>query len=105
VKLSSLYTGNARYRWSVAFRAVAAIGGGYVLTSLLIIAGAIVLPFVGVGQAEATLATSLASFPIYAVIIMAVFQARNTLRAWLWVAGACVPPLLVYAAFQHGAAG
>jgi len=100
--LSALYADHARYRWSVAFRVLAALGGGYVLTSLLIIAGAILLPFVGVGQAEATLATSLASFPIFAVIIMAVFHARTTVRAWVWVIAACVPPAIVYAVFQQG---
>jgi hypothetical protein len=95
----------AYLRWSVAGRVVAAVAGGYLLTSLLIIAVAILLPYAGVGQAEAVLATSMASFPLYAAIVMAVFHARTATRAWVALIIASVPPAIVYGVFQYGGAG
>lgn len=47
-------------------RVIAAIFGGYVLTSLFAIAGALLLSIVGVNKAEAGLATTMGSFLIYA---------------------------------------
>lgn len=84
-----------RYRWSVAFRTLAAVVGGYVVTSLSNIAVPLLLGAVGVDVPQALLATTMGSFLLYAAIIMAVFHARSATRAWLWLAGASVPFLLV----------
>ncbi|MCP1469671.1 ABC-type transport system involved in multi-copper enzyme maturation permease subunit [Sphingobium sp. OAS761] len=67
---------------SLASRALAAIAGGYVLASLVTAAIALLLGRLGVSQAQALLAATMASFPLYAAIIMAVFHARSAARAW-----------------------
>lgn len=84
----------AHDRLSVAARIIAAISGGYVLTSLLSIALALALTVFGVNKAEAVLAITMASFLIYAVIVMAVFHARTATRAWFGLAMASLPPTL-----------
>ena len=81
----------AAYRWSIASRALAAIVGGYALTSLAILALSLTLPWFGMSRAEAVLASTLASFLIYTAIIMAVFHAQSVARAWAWQFGAAVP--------------
>jgi hypothetical protein len=43
-------------------------------------------------QAQALLATTMASFLVYAAIVMAVFHARSAVRAWMWLAVAAVLP-------------
>jgi hypothetical protein len=48
-------------------------------------------------QAQALLATTMASFLVYAAIVMAVFHARSAVRAWMWLAVAAVPPGMVTA--------
>lgn len=83
------------YRWSVASRALAAIAGGYALTSLIVLLLSLALPWVGVSQAEAVLASTILSFLIYTAIIMAVFHARSAGRAWALLIGAGVPLGLV----------
>jgi len=75
----------ARYRWTVAARALAAIPLNYLLTSIVVGLLARHLPL---NPVEASAAATLASFAIFAVIAMAVFQARSAGRAWLWMAGA-----------------
>jgi len=78
-------------RLSVLSRVVAAFGGGYVLVSVLTVAASLVLAMMGVNKAEAVLATTIASFLIYALIIMAVFHARSATRAWIGILIATVP--------------
>jgi len=41
--------------------------------------------------ARTLLGTMLASFLVWAAIIMAVFYAHSATRAWLWVIGSAVP--------------
>jgi len=97
-------TTTSTYRWSVASRAIAAIVGGYMLTSFVSIAVSLLLAEMGVNKAEAVLAMSMASFLIYAVVIMAVFTARTPTRAWVGLVIASIPPALFYA-FYHGGGG
>lgn len=85
----------ARGRWSVTFRVLAAIVGGYALASLITVVLSLMLPWIGVGQAEAVLATTIVSFLIYAAIIMAVFHARSALQAWICLFIAALPCGLV----------
>jgi Protein of unknown function (DUF3649) len=91
---------STRY-WSVVSRVAAAGLGGYALTSLSTIALSLLLAELGVGRAEAVVASIIASFPYYAVIIMAVFCARSATRAWMGLIIASVPPGLV-AIFLRG---
>lgn len=77
----------ARQRWSIASRVLAAIGGGYALTSISSTALAYGLPLIaGVSRAQGVLAATLLSFVIYTVAALAVFCARSATRAWAGLA-------------------
>jgi hypothetical protein len=91
----------AQYRWSLVSRVTAAIAGGYVLTSLLAIALALLLTVFGMNKAEAVLAITMASFLMYALIVMAVFHAATATRAWLGLAIAGIPPAVFAAIFDR----
>jgi hypothetical protein len=93
----------ARYRWSVASRAVAAVGGGYVAASLFNLAVPLLLAQFGVNQAQALLAATTASFLLYGAIIMAVFHARSATRAWAWLVGSALPLGIVILLLLPGA--
>ena len=79
------------YRLSVTSRVLAGVVGGYALTSLVNIALPLLLGLAGVSCAQALYAVTMASFLLYAAIIMAVFHASSATRAWMWIAGAIVP--------------
>ena len=79
-------TDGARRRWLIAARVLAATLGGYAVISLLTLTAPLVLGRLGVDQAEALLAVTTASFPVYAAIVMAVFHARSAMRAWALLA-------------------
>jgi len=72
--------GIRRHRLHVLVRAIAAIIGGYVVTALAVACLARLLPM---RAAEASIAATLASFAIYASIIVTVFPARSMLRVWI----------------------
>jgi len=93
------------HRLSVASRIVAAAAGGYALASLTTIAVPLLLPVFGINQAQSLLMTSLLSFPIYAGVVMAVFHARTATRAWIGLAIAAAPLVLVYVFFHAGGQG
>ena len=78
----------ARRRWSIASRVLAAIFGGYALTSLLTLALPLALGRAGFSQAQVLLVATIGSFIIYASIIMAVFSARSAKRAWVMLLAA-----------------
>ena len=82
----------AQYRWAVASRALAAIGGGYVLSAVCSTAMALWLPL---ARAEAVLTGTMASFLVYTGAVMWVFAARTAWHAW---AGVAVPSALLGAA-------
>jgi Zn-dependent membrane protease YugP len=85
----------ARYRWSVASRALAAVVGGYAVTSLFNLAFSLLLGAIGVNVPQALLGTTMASFLLYAAIIMAVFHVSSAARAWAGLAGAAVPLAII----------
>lgn len=68
------------YRLSVAARALAAVVGGYIVTSQVIAVLALLLPL---PPSEAALAATLLSFAIYAAIVLAVFAIRSIARVWI----------------------
>ncbi len=78
-------------RWSVASRTLAATVGGYALVSLMTLVVPLLLGTIGVSRPQSWLATTMASFPIQAAIVMAVFHARTATRAWLGLLVAAVP--------------
>lgn len=88
-------------RWAVISRIAAAAGGGYIVVSVLAISGALLLDMAGVNRAEAVLATSMASFPVYAVVVMAVFHARTATRAWIGLVAAGLPLALFSALYDR----
>lgn len=82
---------DAKERWSLASRVLAAAGGGYALTALTTLAASLALTWIGVGKAEAVLTSTMISFLLYAAIVMAVFHARTASRAWIGLILAAVP--------------
>lgn len=82
---------NLRERLSVASRITAGAVGGYVLTSLITVVLFLLLRAQGMTRDEALLAPTIASFVLYAAIIMAVFHARSAAKAWLWLIGLSIP--------------
>lgn len=67
------------YRWAVASRVLAAIFGGYLLTSLITALLGFLLPG---PRAEAVLTATMLGFAFYAGIVVWVFSASTATRAW-----------------------
>ncbi|MCG8359152.1 MAG: DUF3649 domain-containing protein [Kiloniellales bacterium] len=88
---------NARHRWSAASRVLAAVVGGYALTSLLTLAVPLLFSAAGLSQAQALHATTMAGFLVYAGIVIMVFHARSATQAWTWLAVAAVPAGIIIA--------
>lgn len=82
---------DARGVVSLLARAVAAVVGGYLLSVGATIALTVLLSWLGVSMVEAVLGGTMASFLLYAVIVMAVFHARTARRAWLGLLVAATP--------------
>ena len=68
-----------RYRLAVASRAVAAIGGGYVLSAVAAALLAVILPM---QPAEAVITATLLSFIVFCCAVLWVFAASTAWRAW-----------------------
>lgn len=81
----------ANHLLSVTSRVLAAVVGGYALTSLLNIALPLVLAKAGVSMAQTLLSITMASFLVWAAIIMGTFHARSAVRAWIWLMGGGSP--------------
>jgi hypothetical protein len=77
------------HQWSVVSRVVAAIGGGYLLASLLSIVVARAMPL---AHASAVMTGMLLSFLFYACGALWVFAAPSARAAW---AGLIVPAVLL----------
>ena len=75
-----------RYRGGVTVRAVAAIGGGYVFTSIASALIALALPM---PRADAVTTATLLSFVVYTCIILWVFATSSALRACVGVIASC----------------
>lgn len=84
---------------------MAAVIGGYVLTSLITLAVPLLLDVIGMSRPQALLAVTMASFLLYAAVIMGVFHARSATRAWAWLAGAALPLGLIVWLLLLGARG
>ena len=73
--------------WSVAARVAAAVPANYALTSLATACLARLLPM---PTAEATVAATLFSFALFAVIALTAFGVRSVLALWLWMLGSAM---------------
>ena len=73
-------TDTARYRWRVASRVLAAVVGGYALTSAVTVLLALLWPL---PKAEAVLASSMLSFALYVGMLVWIFAARRLWVVWL----------------------
>ena len=78
-----------RYRWEIAFRALAAIFGGYALANISGILLSFLLPM---PKSDAVMTGILLSFALYTGAIMWVFAVRSVHKAWL---GLAVPSLIL----------
>lgn len=74
------FSESARYRWIVASRVLAAVVGGYAITSAATVLLALIWPL---PQAEAILASSMLSFALYAGVLVWVFAAKRLRTVWL----------------------
>jgi hypothetical protein len=79
----------ARTRIDVALRAVAAVGGGYLLAALTAAVLGLHLPM---SRVDAVAAGTLFALVVYPCAVMWCFAARTAARAWL---GLAVPALLL----------
>ena len=71
---------NAQYRWLVASRVLAAVLGGYALTSAASTLLALLWPL---PQAEAVAASTMLSFALYTLIIIWIFASQRLRTVWL----------------------
>ncbi len=71
-------------RWGVAARVLAAIPANYLLTSL---ATACLARVLAMPPAEASVAATLFSFALFALLALAAFAMRSVVRLWLWMTG------------------
>lgn len=91
-----------RIDWPLMARILAAVVGGYALTSLMTLLATLVLPLLGVSRAEALHAATMAAFLLYAAIILAVFHASSARRAWACLTGAAASAALMLWALWPG---
>ena len=78
-----------RYRFAVASRAVAAIGGGYALASATAACLAVWLPL---ARVDAVITAQMLAFVAYACAVIWVFATRSAWRAW---AGILLPAAIL----------
>ncbi|HWU98500.1 MAG TPA: DUF3649 domain-containing protein [Oxalicibacterium sp.] len=78
-----------KYRLSVFSRAVAAIGGGYVVAALSTALLASLLPM---APADAVMSATMLSFAVYTCAVIWVFAARTAWHAWI---GLVMPGVLL----------
>jgi hypothetical protein len=78
--ISMNFSAAARYRLAVASRVLAAVIGGYALTSALTVLLALVSPV-----SPPKMAAQLVSFPLYLCLLLWIFHARSVARVWGWL--------------------
>lgn len=77
----------ARPALARALRVLGAIGGGYALSALTVIAGGAVLARCGMVRSEAVVLASMLGFVLYLVLLLWAFCVRSLARLWLVLAG------------------
>ncbi|SAI60860.1 membrane protein [Bordetella trematum] len=86
-----------RYRFAVASRALAAIGGGYALASAAAACLAVWLPM---SRVDAVVTAQMLAFVVYACGVIWVFATYSAWRAW---GGIMVPTALLALLYWMGA--
>lgn len=89
----------ASHRLAVASRAVAAIGGGYVLAACSNALLAVALPM---ARSQAVLTSMLVAIVVYAAAAMWAFATATAARAWI---GITLPALACYGGYRLLAGG
>ena len=91
----------SRYRWAVASRALAAVGGGYALAAATAAGLGLMLAQADMARADAVLAATMLSFVVHAVAVLWAFGCATAWRAWL---GIVLPaaPLAAWAVWSRG---
>ena len=82
-KMTSAAPSALRYRLAVLSRTLAAVGGGYVLTTLATMVAARFLPM---GRADAVMTATMLSFAVFTCAVIWVCAARSAWRAWCGLA-------------------
>jgi len=82
----------ARYRWAVASRALAAIGGGYALAAVFAAGAGLALARAGMERGSAAQLATMLAFVVQATAALWAFGCASTRRAWL---GIGMPALLL----------
>lgn len=91
------------YRSRVASRAIAAVFGGYTVSAASAAVGAVGFQWLGLSRVDATMAATMLSFVVYAVVVMGCFACVSAKRAW---AGTVVPAgLLAFIAWAVASQG
>ena len=73
----------SHYRWTIASRAVAAIGGGYGLSALFCASAGLALTHLGVSHLNAVMTATMLAFVVHPIAAIWAFRARSTARVWL----------------------
>ncbi|WP_137173577.1 iron transporter [Massilia sp. HP4] len=77
-------------------RTVGAVGGGYLLTALTVIAAGAVLARLGMARSEAVALSSMLGFVFYLVLLVWAFGVRSAARLWgVLAAGALLMAALI----------
>ena len=82
-------TVDRRYRLGVAARAVAAIGGGYLLAAVAsTLLGVLLAALLPLSRADAVSLATMLAFVIYPCAVLWVFATASAGRAWAGILGA-----------------
>lgn len=73
----------ARWRWQVAVRMLAAVAGGYGLAALASSVLALLAQASGMAPADAVIGATLISFAVHAGVALYAFGAATAARAWV----------------------
>lgn len=77
--------GLTRYRWTIAARSVAAIGGGYLLAAASAAWLGRLLPVLGMSRLEAVASATMLAFLVHACAAIWAFAVASTWRATLGI--------------------
>ena len=73
----------SHYRWTIASRAVAAIGGGYGLSALFCASAGLALTHMGVSRLNAVMTATMLAFVVHFIAAIWAFRAPSASRLWV----------------------
>jgi hypothetical protein len=89
-------------RWSLLSRVAAAVLGGYAVTSLINTILPLLLADWGMDEIQAFIAVSMATFLVYAALIIAAFTVRSARGAWIVILVTAIPFGVAFVALDQG---